>query len=217
MEELGKRIVENHSGKQLVEIYNNEDGAFSYFGISKDFDHWIKRIKDCNLLASEFFKAALKKEATTMKRNSKINSLGCLQNADYILYATVKILTKHVSDLLNGNIKTEVVIKLFKNIDSASQELELTTLWEFLQLDEFSKEDITLCTNKIQCVFQLEKCVGMVDDILQVADNLKLHGNFLNVKLIKRKVSTSKIFCTNRLNLFLTDICINKYNFKNMK
>ena len=194
MEELEKKIAENHSDKQLVEICNNEDDSFSYFGISRDFDHWIKRIKDCNLLASEFFKAALKKEATTVKRNSEKNSLDCLQIADCILSTTVKMLTKHVSDLLNGNIKTEVVIKLFKNIDLASQELELTTLWKFLQLDEFSKEDITLCSNKVQCVFQLEKCVGMVDDILQVADNLKLNGNFLNVELIKRKVSMSRIF-----------------------
>ena len=194
MEELEKKIGENHSDKQLVEMYNNEDGAFSYFGISKDFDHWIKRIRDCDLLASEFFKATLKKEVTTVKKNSDKNSLDCLQIADYVLSATVKMLTKHVSDLLNGKIKMEVVIKLFKNIGSAFQELELTTLWKFLQLDEFNKEDITLCSNKIQCVFQLERCVGMVDDILQVANNLKLNGNFLNVELIKRKVSMSRIF-----------------------
>ena len=194
MEELEKKIGENHSDKQLVEMYNNEDGAFSYFGISKDFDHWIKRIKDFNLLASEFFKATFKKEATIAKRNSEKHSLDCLQIADYILSAIVKMLTKQFSDLLNGKIKTEVVIKLFKNIDSAFRESELTTLWKFLQLDEFNKEDITLCSNKIQCVFQLERCVGMVDDILQVADNLKLNGNFLNVELIKRKVSMSRIF-----------------------
>ena len=136
----------------------------------------------------------MKKEATIAKRNSGKHSLDCLQIADYILSAIVKMLTKQVSDLLNGKIKTEVVIKLFKNIDSAFREFELTTLWKFLQLDEFNKEDIILCSNKIQCVFQLERCIGMVDDILQVADNLKLNGKFLNVELIKRKVSMSRIF-----------------------
>ena len=114
--------------------------------------------------------------------------LSHLEVGERILQPTVKSLKEKVGNILCGEIKIQTVIHIFEKIENNRHFFELHTLHYFLQITKFSEEHIKLSIDKIQCVFHMEQCADMVDDILKVSNALNLEGDFSSVQMIKRKV-----------------------------
>ena len=141
----------------------------------------------CKIMASTLFNSELKLSGRRILQSEE-SRLDHSEIQALILMPTIEALQRTFINILSGQIKTEEVLVIFSKIAKDRHLYELTTVQKFLQLGRFTQGNITECVDKIQCVFHLEECVGMVDGILEVSNALELKGDFSNVQMIKRKV-----------------------------
>lgn len=187
LEELRRKIVGNHRNKQINEIFDVEEKLNSFFNISDQFFELVTQMDLCKIMTSTLFNSEVNLIGRRILQSQK-SQLDHSEIQALILIPTTESLQRKFINILSGQIKTEEVFLIFSKIDKDRHLDELTTIQKFLQSERFNQAKIKECVNKIQCVFHLEECVGMVDGILDVSDALELKGDFSNVQMIKRKV-----------------------------
>ena len=173
--------------KQMNEIFDAEEKCNSFFNISDQFLELVTRMHLCKIMASTLFNSELKLSGRRILQREE-SQLGHSEIQALILKPTIESLQRKFINILSGQIKAEQVLVIFSKIAKDRHLNELTTVQKFLQLERFSQASMIECVDKIQCVFHLEECVGMVDGILEVSNALELKGDFSNVQMIKRKV-----------------------------
>ena len=187
LEELHQKVTGDYQSKQIKEIYDQNQKLNLFFNIDDQFGALATRMYEYKVMACALFTSEFKRVGRNV-RVDQDKKLSHLEVGERILQPTVESLKEKVENILCGEIKTQVVIRIFDKIDNNRHFFELRTLHDFLQIAKFSEEHIELSINKIQCVFHLEQCIDMVDDILKVSNALNLEGDFSSLQMIKRKV-----------------------------
>lgn len=204
LEELHRKVGGDHQSKQIREIYDPNQKVNLFFNIDDQFGALATRMYEYKVMACALFTSELERIGRSIRVNQD-TKLSHLEVGERIIQPTVKSLKEKVGNILCGEIKTQTVICIFENIDNNMRFFELHTLHDFLCLTKFSKEHIKLSIDKIHCVFYMEQCAGMVDDILKVSNELNLEGDFSSIQTIKKKVGNIKcsfsIFVTVSLNV----------------
>ncbi|XP_065678749.1 E3 ubiquitin-protein ligase rnf213-alpha isoform X5 [Hydra vulgaris] len=157
------------------------DNVCTYFQISFDWYEHAARMADCKIMNSFLFK----KEVDSLAKNMEaVNYTDLIES---IILPTAEILKNMFKDLVSGKISPSKIVSIFKECIQHRKK-ELFLLNSFLNLN-LSRFDIETCAKKINCVFLMEKYSNDARTILEVKENLKLHGDFTAVENMKKPIN----------------------------
>ncbi|XP_065676513.1 E3 ubiquitin-protein ligase rnf213-alpha-like isoform X2 [Hydra vulgaris] len=155
----------------------------AYFGISFDWFEHASRMTDCKIMSSFLFKKEIELFA---KDKVAINYTDLIES---IILPTTDILKNKFVDIVSCKISPSKVVSIFKEFKEFQQcKNELFLLNKFLNL-MFETMKIETCVEKINCVFLMEKYSNDASTILEVKENLKLHGDFTAVENMMRPIN----------------------------
>ncbi|XP_065676801.1 E3 ubiquitin-protein ligase rnf213-alpha-like isoform X2 [Hydra vulgaris] len=155
----------------------------AYFRISFDWFEHASRMTDCKIMSSFLFKKEVELFA---KDKVAINYTDLIES---IILPTTDILKNKFVDIVSCKISPSKVVSIFKEFKEFQQcKNELFLLNKFLNL-MFETLKIETCVEKINCVLLMEKYSNDASIILEVKENLKLHGDFTVVENMMRPIN----------------------------
>lgn len=185
---IHQKVQEHHKSMELQHIYLAQGGLIRYYNVDNLFVTILLRMHDHKLLDSNLFKKFWKK--SIKKIGSEIEPLDQSTVMEDLVMPVQKTLLNFLLKAVKEDLPARKLKGCFKSKESAIIEKELDQLIKHFELDrnDYRNDLASKLASKIHCILRINQMEEISKQILTVADQLKLTGDFEAIHSILQKV-----------------------------